>query len=65
MLLGKYFRQIIFSVSMILFGSLCLTSCENEVIQTVKEDTEAPKEVSELSYSASESTMLWDIENLP
>lgn len=27
---------------MILFGSLCLTSCENEVRQTVKEDTEVP-----------------------
>lgn len=32
-LLGKYFRQIIFSVSMILLSNLCLTSCENEVIQ--------------------------------
>ena len=62
-LLGKYFRQIIFSVCMILLSNLCLTSCENEVIQTVKEDTEAPKEVSELSYSASESTILLSWKN--
>ncbi len=43
-LLGKYFRQIIFSVSMILLSNLCLTSCENEVVQTVKEDTEVSGE---------------------
>ena len=29
---------------MILFGNLCLTSCENEVRQTVKEDTEVSGE---------------------
>jgi len=48
---------------MILLSNLCLTSCENEVIQTVKEDTEAPKEVSELSYSASESTIILSWKN--
>ncbi len=48
---------------MILLSNLCLSSCENEVIQTLKEDTEAPKEVSELSYSASESTLVLSWKN--
>ena len=43
-LLRKSFRQIILSVSMISFSNLCLTSCENEVRQTVKEDTEVSGE---------------------